>query len=279
MRALRLSVSYPCTWIVFRTRFAPPLDSRHAMQSAQFQLHAEIEAAPLVVCRPPADLAALVERGAAAVAGDDDRRRGLRHRRESGRPGRSSIAAWASTLRRDAIRLARQRFPQVRFVARPGSATIWAATSDRARLVLLTDVLEHVPRRLSPCFPSCWPRPSRARYFLLTVPADLSLWSEHDRVVWALPALRLGSVSSSSGKACRSSRCLSRTSTRGSTRPSSWCGRWNRLRASGGRGRHRFRLPSRTGQLAVDQLLCRRSRHRLVRAGSRRARWRRIAPA
>ena len=34
---------------------------------------------------------------------------------------------------------------------------------DRARLVLLTDVLEHVADDFAHAFANCWPRPGRAR--------------------------------------------------------------------------------------------------------------------
>lgn len=78
----------------------------------------------------------------------------------------------------EAIELARQRFPKVRFIA--GRApTDLGELAAQARLFLLTDVLEHVrddyamlSELLAAASPGC--------YFLLTVPADPSLWSEHD---------------------------------------------------------------------------------------------------
>ena len=77
----------------------------------------------------------------------------------------------------EAIRLARNRYPDVRFIL--GSGVEIDACDDRTRVFLLMDVLEHVPddagflsalvNRLRP-----------GDHLLLTVPADASLWSEHD---------------------------------------------------------------------------------------------------
>ncbi len=49
----------------------------------------------------------------------------------------------------------------------------------RASLVLLTDVLEHVPDDFS-LFSSLLAATRPGTYFLVTVPADASLWSRHD---------------------------------------------------------------------------------------------------
>lgn len=78
----------------------------------------------------------------------------------------------------DAVRLASQRFPAVEFIHgfAPGDCRDHLAD---ASLVLLTDVLEHVPddfELLSELLAATRP----GTYFLLTVPADESLWSSHD---------------------------------------------------------------------------------------------------
>jgi SAM-dependent methyltransferase len=78
----------------------------------------------------------------------------------------------------EAVQLAARRFPQVKFVC--GNAGQMRTTIARADLVLLSDVLEHVPddfRLLSELLSEATP----GAYFLLTVPADPALWSEHDR--------------------------------------------------------------------------------------------------
>lgn len=78
----------------------------------------------------------------------------------------------------EAIELARERYPGVRFVCgrAPDDLGNLAAEAD---LFLLTDVLEHVPddfdllsRVLTTARPGC--------HVLITVPADMSLWSGHD---------------------------------------------------------------------------------------------------
>jgi trans-aconitate methyltransferase len=78
-----------------------------------------------------------------------------------------------------AIRLARQRFPGVRFIHGLAPRDL-GPVMDRARLVLLTDVLEHVSddfRMLSELLAAARP----GTFFLLTVPADITLWSQHDQ--------------------------------------------------------------------------------------------------
>ena len=78
----------------------------------------------------------------------------------------------------EAIELARGRFGRVAF--RQGFAP--QAVSDmlpRASLVLLTDVLEHVRDDFA-LFSSLLAASQPGTYFLVTVPADLSLWSVHD---------------------------------------------------------------------------------------------------
>jgi trans-aconitate methyltransferase len=79
---------------------------------------------------------------------------------------------------REAIELARCRFPGRRFVCGHAPADL-GAVLEEARLVLLMDVLEHVPddfaflsRLLAASAPGTG--------FLVTVPADPSSWSAHD---------------------------------------------------------------------------------------------------
>ena len=76
----------------------------------------------------------------------------------------------------EAIQLAQARFPKVRFLTGLAPDDL-GDLAGQARLILLMDVLEHVSddflffsRLLAAAAPSCC-------YFLLTVPADESLWS------------------------------------------------------------------------------------------------------
>jgi hypothetical protein len=77
-----------------------------------------------------------------------------------------------------AIRLARERFPQVRFIHGLAPRDL-GPVMDRARVVLMTDVLEHVAddfQLLSELLAAAQP----GTYFVLTVPANQSLWTQHD---------------------------------------------------------------------------------------------------
>ncbi len=78
----------------------------------------------------------------------------------------------------EAIALARQRFPQVQFLCGWAPQDLGAKIR-QAKLVLLMDVLEHVPDDfavLSSLLAAAVP----GTHFLLTVPADYALWSAHD---------------------------------------------------------------------------------------------------
>ena len=78
----------------------------------------------------------------------------------------------------DAIRLARERFPAVRFIEGIAPRDVGDALS-RAEIILITDVLEHTPNDaevLSTIVASARP----GSHLLVTVPADMSLWSAHD---------------------------------------------------------------------------------------------------
>ena len=78
----------------------------------------------------------------------------------------------------EAIELARRRFPQVQFIAGRAPDDL-GELAGQARLFLLTDVLEHVADDYA-MFSELLAAASPGCYFLLTVPADESLWSEHD---------------------------------------------------------------------------------------------------
>jgi len=147
------------------------------MQSAQFQLHAEIEqrhwwftARRRIVRQlverltPPHTNATVVDVGCGTGA---------------------NIAALADAYRcvgidtsAEAIGLAQARFPQVAF--RQGFAP--ADLGDemaRAQMITMMDVLEHVEDDaglLAQLVAAAAP----GTHFLLTVPADMSLWSQHD---------------------------------------------------------------------------------------------------
>ncbi len=78
----------------------------------------------------------------------------------------------------EAIALARARFPQVRFIAGMAPDDL-GEVSRQARLLLATDVLEHVSDDFW-LFSRLMAATAPGAYFLLTVPADPSLWSPHD---------------------------------------------------------------------------------------------------
>ncbi len=78
----------------------------------------------------------------------------------------------------EAIELARSRYPQVEFLRGEAPEGL-GLVARQAKLFLVTDVLEHVPddvglltRLVAAAAPGA--------YFLLTVPAEESLWSPHD---------------------------------------------------------------------------------------------------
>jgi 2-polyprenyl-3-methyl-5-hydroxy-6-metoxy-1,4-benzoquinol methylase len=147
------------------------------MQHEQFQLHADIEerhwwfvARRRILARltaevvPPSPEATVIDVGCGTGA---------------------NIASLANRYRcvgidtsEEAIELSRRRFPRVQFLAGRAPADL-GELAGQARLFLLTDVLEHVgddyamlSELLAAASPGCC--------FLLTVPADESLWSEHD---------------------------------------------------------------------------------------------------
>ena len=147
------------------------------MQSAQFQLHAQIEeqhwwfvarrqilAEVIGAVLPPSRETTIVDVGCGTGA---------------------NLARLADAYEcvgidtsPDAIRLARARFPQVQFIRGTAPRDLKEVV-DRTQLVLMTDVLEHVPDDFA-LFSELLAATKPGTYFLLTVPADLSLWSEHD---------------------------------------------------------------------------------------------------
>ena len=78
----------------------------------------------------------------------------------------------------EAIELARQRFPGMRFLRGRAPADLGGLMHE-ARLIMLMDVLEHVADDFA-MFSQLLAAATPGTYFLLTVPADESLWSEHD---------------------------------------------------------------------------------------------------
>ena len=78
----------------------------------------------------------------------------------------------------EAIALAQVRFPRVRFLVGMAPDDL-GEVSRQARLLLATDVLEHVPDDFW-LFSRLLAATEPGAYFLLTVPADPALWSPHD---------------------------------------------------------------------------------------------------
>lgn len=147
------------------------------MQSAQFQLHARIEerhwwfvARRQIVRRlvrevlPPSRATTIVDVGCgtganlASLAGDYN-----------------CVGIDTSG---EAVRLAAERFPQVRFLHGYAPQDLGEVV-DEAKLVMMMDVLEHVPDDFA-LLSSMLAATQPGTYFLLTVPADMALWSQHD---------------------------------------------------------------------------------------------------
>ena len=148
-----------------------------AMQTAQFQLHAEIEQKHWwfvarrqiirqIVCEvlPPSRATVILDVGCGTGGNIAD------------------LAADYSCVGIDtsaeAIQLAKKRFPDVRFICGTAPADV-AEILPQIRLVLLMDVLEHVAddkALLANLVLAAEP----GTYFLITVPADPKLWSGHD---------------------------------------------------------------------------------------------------
>jgi SAM-dependent methyltransferase len=78
----------------------------------------------------------------------------------------------------EAIDLARSRFPTCRYLCGSAPEDL-GQLAGQAKLFLMTDVLEHVEDDFA-LLSRLMAAASPGAYFLLTVPADLSLWSPHD---------------------------------------------------------------------------------------------------
>jgi SAM-dependent methyltransferase len=147
------------------------------MQTEQFQLHSEIEERHwwfvarrrilrrLVGCVvPPSRETTIVDVGCgtgANVAALSDRYHAV---------GIDTSA--------EAIDLARSRFPEVEFLVGRAPEGL-GNLIERARLFLMTDVLEHVADDFA-MMGELVAAAAPGSHFLVTVPADPSLWSEHD---------------------------------------------------------------------------------------------------
>jgi SAM-dependent methyltransferase len=147
------------------------------MQVEQFQLHAEIEQRHWWFVARRRIVRALVEQLLPAKQ---------EHRIiDVGCGTGANVAALADGYQclgidtsSDAIALAQQRFPQVRFECGFAPADVLGDFA-KADLVMLNDVLEHVPNDyelLAQLVEAAKP----GAYFLITVPADMALWSQHD---------------------------------------------------------------------------------------------------
>ena len=78
----------------------------------------------------------------------------------------------------DAIELARTRYPHLEFIHGRAPGDLKHVVRE-AKLFLLADVLEHVADDVS-LLSRLVAATSPGAYFLITVPADMSLWSPHD---------------------------------------------------------------------------------------------------
>jgi 2-polyprenyl-3-methyl-5-hydroxy-6-metoxy-1,4-benzoquinol methylase len=168
------------------------------MQTAQFALHASLEdrhwwfvarrrivrslidhfLSPTDAVRQAADVDAVK-----SYVSPDDRRRPLIIDVGCGTGG--NIASLADAYRvagidssADAIQWARQRFPNINFIEGYAPKDLGPLMQE-ARLITLMDVLEHVPDDFH-LLSSLLAAASPGTYFIVTVPADQSLWSKHD---------------------------------------------------------------------------------------------------
>lgn len=80
----------------------------------------------------------------------------------------------------DAIRWAKERFPDVEFIQGYAPQDL-SHEQQHADLLMLNDVLEHVPDDFQ-VLSSLLAVSKPGAYFVITVPADMSLWSPHDTI-------------------------------------------------------------------------------------------------
>lgn len=152
------------------------------MQSDQFQLHGDIESRHWWFVARRRIIGDLIQR-ILPPHGDGTRERSLII--DVGCGTGANLAALAADYRcigidtsEEAVRLARERFPAVEF--RHGRAPDDLADCIQdAQLIMLNDVLEHVPDDFQ-LLSSILAAARTGTRFLLTVPADMALWSVHD---------------------------------------------------------------------------------------------------
>jgi SAM-dependent methyltransferase len=235
------------------------------MQTAQFQLHADIEqrhwwfvarrrilSDVIQAVVPPSPGTTIVDVGCGTGANLADL------------AGRYDCVGIDTSA--DAIRLARQRFADIRFIQGFAPRDL-GSLIERARLVLLSDVLEHVSDDFA-LFSELLSAVRPGTYLLVTVPAELALWSEHDESFGhyrRYDAARLGQVWQ--GLAARpvfvsyfNARLYPIVKL---------VRRWNRWRnRSGGEAGTDFRLPGRWTNTALTHAFA-GERRRLVRLARR----------
>lgn len=147
------------------------------MQSEQFQLHAEIEqrhwwfVARRKIVRQLVEAVLPQNEGHTVI----DVGCGTGANLASLADGYQTIGIDASA---EAIELARQRFPGVEFHCGFAPDDLGARFAE-ADLVMLNDVMEHVPDDFS-LLSSLVTAAKPGALFLITVPADMALWSPHD---------------------------------------------------------------------------------------------------
>lgn len=153
------------------------------MQTQQFQLHADIEDRHWWFVARRHLMRTMVEQLVPPSLGEQDAQRATVI--DVGCGTGANIAELADSYHAvgigtsaDAIRFASERYPDVDF--RGGFAPDDLGDClPQAKLVMMMDVLEHVPddfQLLSSMMAATQP----GTYFLLTVPANLALWSPHD---------------------------------------------------------------------------------------------------
>lgn len=147
------------------------------MQTAQFQLHADIElrhwwfvgrrqimSRLVMELLPPSKETLIIDVGCGTGANI------------------AALADYYSCLGIDtsqqAIELARQSFPKVQFLTGLAPDDL-GDSAQQASMFLMMDVLEHVSDDFQ-MFSKLLSAAKPGTYFLLTVPADEALWSEHD---------------------------------------------------------------------------------------------------
>jgi SAM-dependent methyltransferase len=141
-----------------------------------------------------------------------------------------------------AIELARKQHPRIRFVCSPAEEELHRLASE-ADMILMMDVLEHVADDflfLSKIAAAVEPK----AYLLLTVPADMSLWSKHDETVLHFRRYDEKRFRAVWDGLPLETRLLSRFNTRlyGAVKLTRWINRW-RGRSLGGGGMD-FVLPT-----------------------------------